>query len=301
LPDSASKKVSEREIDKGDHMPVVHVNDVDLYYEIHGEGFPLVLAHGYCTSINLWQHQIPLLSQRYRVIAYDARGHGLSSAPAGKEHYTLSHLVADMHALLQHLGVEQAYISGHSMGGATTAGFAARHPEMTKAALICNIDGGHQPSDPEVDRQAAETRRQAQEMARTRGLTDYARDQIARKLAPPFILASEVEQQFYITRFAHQPLHGYLGVGEALPWRESWLTEAARSLKMPVAIIMGTEDVMHRGAEILHGHLPQSHFVSIEGAPHDSMNARPAAFNKAYLEYLDNLEQGKPVAGRRTL
>ena len=137
-------------------MPVASVNGVDLYYETSGTGFPLVLAHGYCTSINLWQHQMPLLAPRYRVIAYDARGHGLSSAPAGKEHYTLEHLVADMYALLQHLGITQAYIGGHSMGGATTAGFAARHPEMVKAALICNIDGGQQPSDPVADKEAAE-------------------------------------------------------------------------------------------------------------------------------------------------
>ena len=282
-------------------MPVAHVNGVDLYYQTYGEGFPVVLAHGYCTSINLWDHQIPLLSPRYRVIAYDARGHGLSSAPAGKEHYTLSHLVADMHALLQHLGIAKAYISGHSMGGATTAGFAARHPDMTQAALICNIDGGHQPPDPEVDRQAAATRQNAQDMARTRGLTDYARQQIADKLVPRFIQESAAEQQSYVMRYAHQPLHGYLGVGEALPWRETWLTEAARSLQMPVAIIMGTDDVMHRGAEMLHQHLPQSHFVSIQDAPHDSMNARPEAFNQAYLGYLDNLEQGKSVAGRRSL
>ena len=171
-------------------MAVVHVNDVDLHYEIHGreDGFPLVLAHGYCTSINLWKHQIPLLAERYRVIAYDARGHGLSSAPAGREHYTLNHLVADMHALLRHLGIEQAYIAGHSMGGATTAGFAAKHPEMTKAALICNIDGGQQPSDPEVDRIAAETRQKGLALVRERGLADYARRQIADKLAPPFII-----------------------------------------------------------------------------------------------------------------
>jgi pimeloyl-ACP methyl ester carboxylesterase len=189
-------------------MPVAHVNEIDLYYEIYGEGFPLVLAHGYSTSINLWKHQIPLLSQRYRVVAYDVRGHGLSSAPAGKAHYTLAHLVSDMHALLQHLGIEQAYIAGHSMGGATTAGFAATHPDMTKAA---------------------------------------------------------------------------------------------RSLNMPVAIIMGTDDVMHRGAEILHRHLPQSHFASLQDAPHDSMNARPEAFNQVFLDYLDHLEQGKPVAGRRSI
>jgi pimeloyl-ACP methyl ester carboxylesterase len=282
-------------------MAVVRINNVDLYYETYGEGFPLLLAHGFCTSINLWKHQIPPLAERYRVIAYDARGHGLSSAPAGKAHYTLNHLVGDMHALLQHLGIEQAYIAGHSMGGATTAGFAARHPEMTRAALICNIDGGQQPSDPETDKAAAETRQKAMALVRERGLADYARQQIADKLASRFVLESEEEQQTFVTRYAHQPLHGYLAVGEALPWRDVWLTEAARRLAMPVAIIMGTEDVMHRGAEILHQHLPQSHFVSIENAPHDSMNARPEAFNQGFIVYLVNLEQGKPVAGRRVL
>lgn len=282
-------------------MSVAHVNDVDLYYEIHGAGFPIVLAHGYCTSINLWKHQIPLLAERYQVIAYDARGHGLSSAPEDKAHYTLSHLVADMHALLQHLGIERAYIAGHSMGGATTAGFAARHPEMTQAALICNIDGGHQPPDPENDPITAETRRRALELVRQRGMVDYARQQIVEKTVPRFIQESEAEQHIFVTRYAHQPLNGYLGVGAALPWREIWLTEAARSLKMPVAIIMGTDDVMHRGAELLFGHLPQAHFVSIQQAPHDSMNARPEAFNQAILDYLEHLEQGKPVTRRRTL
>ncbi len=282
-------------------MAVASVNGVDLYYETYGRGEPLVLAHGYCTSINLWQHQIPLLAQRYHVIAYDARGHGLSSAPAGKEHYTLTHLVEDMHALLRHLGIPQAYIAGHSMGGATTAGFAARYPAMTRAALICNIDGGQQPSDPVLDQEAAETRRKAMELVRVRGLADYARQQIVNKTVPRFISENTQEQERFVTRYAHQPLHGYLGVGEALPWREAWLTDAARSLKMPVAIIAGTEDVMHRGAEILHQHLPQSHFVSIQEAPHDSMNARPQAFNSGFEEYLSNLEQGKSVAGQQVL
>ncbi len=153
-------------------MPAIHANGVDLYYETSGSGFPFVLAHGYCTSINLWQHQIPLLAQRYQVIAYDARGHGLSSAPTGKEHYTLEHLVADMHAVLQHLGIAQAYIAGHSMGGATTAGFAARHPAMVKAALICNIDAGQQPGDAVADAAAAETRRRGLDVVRERGMAD---------------------------------------------------------------------------------------------------------------------------------
>ncbi|MGE3538875.1 MAG: alpha/beta fold hydrolase [Candidatus Tectimicrobiota bacterium] len=282
-------------------MPVAQVNGVDLYYEVAGAGFPLLLAHGYCTSISLWQHQLQLLTQRYRVVAYDARGHGLSSAPAGKAHYTLDHLVADMHALLQHLGLPQAYIAGHSMGGATTAGFAARHPEMVRAALICNIDAGQQPSDPAADATAAAARQRGLELVRERGMVDYARQQIADRTVPRFILESEAEQLRFVTRYAHQPLHGYLGVGEALPWREAWLTQAAQTLRMPVAILAGTEDVLYRGARMLHERLPQSHLVTLEGAPHDSMNARPAAFNQGLIEYLERLEQGQPVAGARVL
>jgi 3-oxoadipate enol-lactonase / 4-carboxymuconolactone decarboxylase len=206
-----------------------------------------------------------------------------------------------MYALLQHLGITQAYIAGHSMGGATTAGFAARHPEMTKTALICNIDAGQQPSDHVADQEAAETRRRGLDFVRVRGLADYARQQLAAKTVPRFILDSEEEQLRFVRRYAHQPLHGYLSVGEALPWREAWLTEAAQSLKMPVAILAGTEDVLYRCAEVLHQRLPQSHFVSLQDAPHDSMNARPEAFNQGLLEYLDKLEQGKPVAGHRIL
>lgn len=282
-------------------MPTAHVNGVDLYYEASGTGVPFVLAHGYCTSINLWRHQIPLLAQRYRVIAYDARGHGLSSGPAGKEHYTLEHLVSDMHALLQHLGIPQAYIAGHSMGGATTAGFAARHPAMVRAAIICNIDAGQQPGDPTADAAAAETRRRGLALVREHGMADLARQQIAEKTVPRFILESEEEQLRFITRYAHQPLLGYLSVGEALPWRDAWLTAAAQGLRMPVAIVAGTDDVLYRGAEILHQKLPQSHFVAIQDAPHDSMNARPEAFNRGLLDYLNALEQGKPVQGRRVL
>ncbi|MBI4639749.1 MAG: alpha/beta fold hydrolase [Candidatus Tectomicrobia bacterium] len=282
-------------------MPVAAVNGVNLYYEMYGDGFPIVLAHGYCASVEMWEHQISPLSQKYNVIAYDARGHGLSTAPTGKEHYTLTNLVDDLYALLHSLNISQAYIAGHSMGGATTIGFAARHPEMTRAALICNIDGGHQPGDPVTDKEAEESRKHNHQFVRERGLVDYARHQIATKMAPRFVLEDEAQQQAYIERYARQSLNGYFGVGEALPWRESWVKEAARSLKMPVVIIAGAEDTMYRGAELMHQHIPQSHYVLIENAPHDSMNARPDAFNKGFLEYLETLEQGKPVAGRRVL
>jgi pimeloyl-ACP methyl ester carboxylesterase len=216
----------------------------------------------------------------------------------------LTKLVDDLYELLRYLEISQAYIAGHSMGGATTIGFAARYPQMTKAALICNIDGAHLPDDPQRDRADEENTKRNHQFVRERGLADFARNQIATKTVPQFILEDEDQQRAFIERYAHQSLNGYFGVfspGEPLPWREPSLKEAARSLRMPVAIIAGSEDRLRPGAESMHKHIPHSHFVLIENAPHDSMNARPDAFNKGFLEFLENLESGRSVAGNRIL
>lgn len=279
-------------------MPTRTVNGLNLNYEIYGQGDPFVLAHGYCASIHMWKHQIAWLRERYQVIVYDARGHGLSSAPPHPDDYSLSQLVDDMKVLLDDLGIGQAYIAGHSMGGATVAGFAARHPERVYATLICNIDGGHQPPDEESEQKGRAESEANHALVETRGLSDYARTQIETGAAPRFVLQSEVEQQDYIERYARQPLNGYFAVGQAKPWTDSWLTEAAASLSGPVAIIAGTEDPMHQGALLLHQRLSQSRFISIEDAPHDSGNARPHAFNQGMREYLDTLASEGDPAGQ---
>ena len=280
-------------------MPTRTINGLNLHYEIHGQGDPFLLAHGYCASIQMWNHQVAWLSERYQVIVYDARGHGLSSAPPNSTDYSLEQLVDDMKQLLDELGVDNAYIAGHSMGGATVAGFASRYPQRVRATLICNIDGGHQPPAAESEQQArAAEQEKNHALVKARGLSDYARYQIETGAAPEFVLRSEIEQQAYIERYARQPLNGYFAVGQASPWTDAWLTEAAASLAGPVAIIAGTQDVMHQGALLLHGRLSQSRFISIQDAPHDSCNARPHAFNQGMKDYLEVLENGGDPAGQ---
>ena len=282
-------------------MPVAELRGLNFHYYIHGSGFPVVLAHGYCASISMWEHQIPALAQRYQVIAYDARGHGLSSAPYGKQHYTLQTLVDDLHALLTHLDIGKAYLVGHSMGGATVAAYAAQYPDQVNATLICNIDAGHQVYTEEALLAAQQDRRRSHALVHEHGLVDYARRQIATGAAPAFIRTDDTKQHAYLERYARQPENGFFGVGESLPWREPSLKEATAGLTGPVAIIAGTEDVMHSGALAVHERLSQSRFVSIENAPHDSMNARPEAFNQAMLEFLDALEAHTETAGRLSL
>ena len=109
-------------------MPVYQAGDNNINYKVYGNGFPLVLIHPFSASLGFWAPQIEKLSPKYQIIAYDVRGHGLSSAPAGEENYTLDILVEDLHRLLEHLKVKKACIGGLSLGGAIALGYAHRHP-----------------------------------------------------------------------------------------------------------------------------------------------------------------------------
>ena len=115
-------------------MPKVRVDDADLYYETRSSGFPLVLSHTGRTSLDNFSENIPVLAERYQVIAYDRRGCGRSEAPEGSD--SAETWVRDLHGLLQHLGIERAYIGGVSYGAMLSLELLFEHPEMVEAAII---------------------------------------------------------------------------------------------------------------------------------------------------------------------
>src|SRR4030095_2437093 len=95
----------------------IHVNGIDLVYEECGSsnGNVIVLLHGFCGSSLYWQKICPMLSDQYRVIIPDLRGHGGSSSPEGT--YTMEVMAEDISALLQALQIEKVVMFGHSLGG----------------------------------------------------------------------------------------------------------------------------------------------------------------------------------------
>src|SRR3954462_9944295 len=101
-------------------MSYVHVGEensgsIDLYYEDHGSGSPVVLIHGYPLSSRAWDRQIPpLVAAGHRVITYDRRGFGLSSQPMSG--YDFDTFAADLKALMDALDLQDATLIGHSMG-----------------------------------------------------------------------------------------------------------------------------------------------------------------------------------------
>ncbi|MDX1485473.1 MAG: alpha/beta fold hydrolase [Alphaproteobacteria bacterium] len=114
---------------------------IELYYEVHGEGEPLVLIPSTAYGGNVWDpYQVPALSKEFQVITFDPRGCGLSSAPDGV--YTIEQMACDVAALLEHLGLDSAHVLGHSMGGRIALALALNHPGRVSSLILAASGSG---------------------------------------------------------------------------------------------------------------------------------------------------------------
>jgi non-heme chloroperoxidase len=126
-------------------MPKVTVGrensaDIDIHYEDHGAGQPVVLIHGYPLSGRAWDKQVPaLLEAGYRVITYDRRGFGQSSQPTSG--YDYDTFAADLSTLLEHLDLRDAVLAGHSMGTGEVTRYLSRYGSgrVAKGVLVSPI------------------------------------------------------------------------------------------------------------------------------------------------------------------
>ena len=118
-------------------MPTVTVNGVRLYYELTGDGPPLVLVHGSWGDGAGWDLVAPTLAQQFRVLIYDRRGHSRSERPPTQG--SADEDVDDLAALIEHLGLAPAHVVGSSSGAALALRLAARRPELVRSVA------GHEP------------------------------------------------------------------------------------------------------------------------------------------------------------
>lgn len=120
-------------------MPYAPINGIDIYYEEHGKGPPVVFAHGAGGNHLSWWQQVPEFSRHYRCITFDHRGWGLSvdSTDGGPEMFT-----EDLEGLLNHLELSDAALIAQSMGGMTCLGLAMKTPERVRGLVMANTFAG---------------------------------------------------------------------------------------------------------------------------------------------------------------
>src|SRR5574341_1735850 len=120
-------------------MATAEINGTRLYYEEHGKGFPVVLAHGAGGNHMSWWQQVPEFSRHVRCIAFDHRGWGFS---LDTDDLGPASFVNDLKALLDHLDVDEAFLVGQSMGGHTCLGFTLANPNRVRGLVMANTFAG---------------------------------------------------------------------------------------------------------------------------------------------------------------
>ncbi len=121
-------------------MPKIKIDDSELYYEIHGDGEPLILLPGLGTGLWLWFKQVHAFARSFRTVVFDPHGVGRSDEP--NEAITTRTLAATVAALLDKLGIERAHILGASLGGFVAQEFAFSYPRKVMRLVLCCTSAG---------------------------------------------------------------------------------------------------------------------------------------------------------------
>ena len=268
-------------------MPEALINGVNIYYESHGAGFPLVFAYGLGGNTGEWAGQVQAFSRHYRFIIWDPRGHGKSDSPPEQDQYGLQISAKDLHGLLDHLGIEKAYVGGLSMGGGIATLLALAHPERVAALLIIDSASASGLPMPPAMR---EMRERIIELCETQGMEAVAEYCIqvnpnlrTRAEAGPEALEG-LRQMFR----ALNPT-GYTNTTRAL-MEENFPASRLSQITAPTLVLVGEEDPAREAAHLTHTSIPGSQYVVIPGAGHLSNQDKPEEFNAHILEYLQRVE-----------
>lgn len=286
-------------------MPPARLNGIDINYEVHGEGTPLVLTHGYSASLGMWQDQVPAFSSMYRLVIYDTRGHGKTTAPADMDSYDLARdYVADKLALMNHLGIQQAYVGGLSMGGMIAQEFALQHPDRVKALLLFDTGPGMAMlRDPAAKAQFAQMRTVMANLARTQGMSaivDLMRNSpaakalgIAGKTVPDAVVR-------HVDGMRAMSVDGYLGGAKSM---QDWAGTLDRlhEIKAPTLVLVGEDDNLLQASREIHRRIDGSRFVLLKGSGHGSNMWRSDVFIEQTLAFLRDAAAGGPVADEVTV
>jgi pimeloyl-ACP methyl ester carboxylesterase len=251
-------------------MPYLDRSGVQIYYEDQGSGPPILLSHGYSATLRMWDAQVAALSDRYRVIRWDMRGHGASDSPDDAAAYSREATVADMAALLGACRVERAVIGGLSLGGYMSLAFYMAHPDRVRALMLFDTGPGYK--KPEA---RAEWNRLAEGYAvalETQGLG---------------ALGYGAEVSVATHRSAQGLAHAARGI---LAQRDAQVIESLARIAVPTLLVVGSEDKPFLGAtEYMAAKIPGARKVIVAGAGHAANLEEPEAFNAAVASFLDGL------------
>jgi 3-oxoadipate enol-lactonase len=253
-------------------------NGIQLYYELTGPADrPVVmLSNSLGTRLEMWNPQMQALSERYRVLRYDSRGHGRSDAPDGP--YTIDMLADDAIGLLDALGIERVHFCGLSKGGMVGQVLGARHGDRLVSLALCST-GCHMPPRELWDERIR--------LVTEQGMAAIADSVVERWFTEAFRREPTVELERVLGMILETPPHGYAACCAAI--RDMDLRELITAIRVPTLVIVGEDDpaTPPAKAEEIHRRIPGSQLEVLPDAAHLLNIEQDVVFDAALMSLLD--------------
>jgi pimeloyl-ACP methyl ester carboxylesterase len=280
-------------------MPLAPINGVEIYYEQHGEGTPILFIHEFAGDYRSWELQVQFFARRYRTITYSARGYHPSSVPTSDDSYSEEANVEDAYQLLQHLGVSKAHVVGLSMGGNVSIKLGLAHPEVCLSLTAAGAGFGS--TDPgEFRANARETADLFERIGMEQAAETYGR-------GPSRLRFEQKDPLGFALLLKHLAEHSTLGSAMTMrnvQGRRKTIYEIADqlpALNVPTLIISGDEDELAlEPALLMKRKIPNSGLLILPKTGHTVNLEEPALFNQAVLDFISAVDVGRWTPRRDT-
>ncbi len=262
-------------------------NGIEIHYKIEGEGPVVTLSHSLGCDLSMWDEQArALVARGYRVLRFDTRGHGRTSAPPGP--YTFEQMAEDLHGLLGGLGIAETHFVGLSMGGMIGQVFALKYPEMVRSLTLCDTASSYPADAWPIWEERIRT-------VEAKGMEPMVEPTLKRWFTAPFRERRSDVMERVRSMLRSTPPAGYIGCCYAVP--KINVTDRLGAVRCPALVIVGEEDpgTPVEMAREIHAALPSSEMAILRSASHLSNVEQPEEFNRVLLCFLDR------VTGRSTL
>lgn len=253
------------------------IEGIKVYYEMAGEGKPLILIHGGNMDSRMWDDQFQVFTEHYWIIRYDVPGFGKSEGPTSA--YTNS---AALRGLMAYLGIEKAWIIGLSLGGRIALDFAVEYPKMVDGLILASsgLSGFEWSSDA---------------IARSRAIMQVAKEQGAEQAAEKWLqdpyMAPAMENPAISGRIRQMVMdNAHIWLDEN---HEQMIAPPAigriKGITAPVLIIVGARDVedIQLIADIVESAIPGTNKVVMENTGHIANMENPEGFNHLVLDFIN--------------
>ena len=256
------------------------INGFRMRFEVEGpDAAPtVILHHPLATNLSVWDELTAALLPRYRVVRFDARGHGASEATSAP--YDFPMLTADVIGLMDHLQIARAHFLGLSMGGMVGQHLGLEHPQRCASLILCSTSS-------RIPAEAQPLWDERVKATRDKGMASQVELALSRWLAA----ASRKDKPALVARMTRcletTPVEGYIGWCQAI--RDLNVTDKLKGIKLPTRVIVGAEDpsTPPAAAQVIHRQIAGSDLVEVPGTSHMLHVEQPETFNRHVLAFLD--------------